>query len=672
MSRDYTQWVEAYPKGWSEDFLNDLACTAAKRAGQIGPEMIRLLRRREYRTFLEREWVSYGSSEPEIFPDCDPSGEALASLNQKVTELRYARQALAVFQKYEALDVGIDKRAAALEAYFTFEGACRETNSLLAARDKGLIGFSACIEWIVARTKRRISAVLGEAPQLDQLRLRYGPGATVKIKKSEASTVRKLGTGLDCSEDLIPMLPKVLEEMPALCEYHGKTFLADVLTGRRFVIPDSVKTFSYDDLRYTEWAEVPVEVTCGILSFVLKNFKTFRVVEKQPVLNGMLQNAIGDEMTRRCKSSGLDLTDQERNRHAAKIGSLTGALATLDLKGASDTNSDGLVQRFFKHDWLELFNAARVGRIQDPRLHGATLGLEKHSAMGNGYTFPLESLIFWAITHACLEYYEVVEDKTVQRRQIEVYGDDIICPVEIVPLVHNALHVLGFILNQDKSYWQGPFRESCGADFYSGIDIRPVYAKEVLSPAVLFTLHNGFRARGMHELAMMCEGAIPPQLRLYGPKGYGDGVLHSQAWPRSRKAEHLARGFEGSVFTSFQRIPKRDIRPHTRAGDELLAGYRAYSRASEELIPPSLGLKLGNFETLRALQKVRKEGNTYVRYNLSEPFSVKAPAEPLPLVRAVEHGRELSGDGAELVKAPTFPGFAGVKMVSHYILDDEV
>lgn len=673
---DYTSWVESFPKGLSEDILNDLACCAAMHAGEVGPEMVRLLRKREYKTFLERDWISYGSEAPDIFPDCDPTGESLRAHNRKVTELRFARQALAFFQKYEELDVGIDKRAEALKSYFTFERACRETNGLFAARSQGVICLTARSEWILANAKRRISQVLGAAPQLDQLKLRFGPGATVKIKKSEASTVRKLGMRLDCSEELIPTLPIVLGELPMLAEYHGTTYIKNMWTGVKTVLPEKVKTFSYDPIIHEEWVQVPVEVTQGILSFVPKNWKTYRVVEKQPSLNSMVQLAIGDEMTVRCKSSGLDLTDQERNRHAAKIGSLTGASATLDLKGASDTESYSVVDEFLPVDWFELLSSCRVGRIEDPRDEspdGASLGLEKFSAMGNGYTFPLESLIFWALTHACLAYHESVDEGVVGRRQIEVYGDDIICPVEIVSLVHEALHVFGFILNTEKSFWQGPFRESCGADFYAGTDIRPVFAKENLSPAVLFTLHNGLRARGMHELASKCVQRIAPELRLYGPVGYGDGVLHAEAWPRTRKSAHLANGFEGSIFRSFQRVSKRDYRPSTRDGEELLASYQAYSRATEELVPAAVNLKLGSFETFRRLQKVRKEGPngpTYVRFNLDEPFSVRAPSDKLPLAKAVQFGEIVrKDDGPELVKAPTFPGFQGVKLVSNYILD---
>jgi len=718
-------WGSELPVGLSEDILNDLACLAAKHAGECGPEMIRLLRRREYGEFLTRKWVSYGEdplpfgpARPRILVDAQGVArvEVKDISHDRVQEIRWARQALAFFQKYEPLDIGVDKRQAALDSWFAYEEACRATNELLVARAEGNLTFSARNEWILRRITRRIARTLGAAPQLGQLKLRYGPGATVLITKREASILRKLGTTLDCSEDLIELLPKLLEELPLLTEYHGVSYTMDRDGVKRYGDSEGNLELS-DDVE--EWASVPVEVTCGILSFVLKNFQTFRTVEKQPILNTLLQLALGDEMSRRCRSKGLDLTDQKRNRIAAWVGSLTGALATLDLKGASDTNAHALVMETYPSDWYALLEACRVGRVADPRRPGGQIGLEKFSAMGNGYTFPVESLIFWALAHASLEYWEVVEEETVQNRTIEVYGDDMIVPTEIVDIVHDALHAFGFILNKEKSYWLGSFRESCGADYLSGTDIRPVFAKEALSPASLFTLHNGLRARGMHELAAYCERRIPAELRLYGPPGYGDGVLHSEAWPRTRTSEHLSRGFEGSTFRSFQRVPKRDIRPEYRPGEELLPAYQAYARSAEDLIPASVNLKLGNFETLRRLRK-RREDNTYLAsYALSDRFTVEAPSAPLPwhksvVTRPLEplderwlvslrasavrtlfgtyefseaweqalltyvsencasnslSPEEASEQERVCIKAPTFPGTDGVKVVSNYVLE---
>jgi hypothetical protein len=44
------------------------------------------------------------------------------------------------------------------------------------------------------------------------------------------------------------------------------------------------------------------------------------------------------------------------------------------------------------------------------------------------------------------------------------------------------LEALGFQINQHKSFFEGPFRESCGKDFFRGFSVRPVYLKTLRTP----------------------------------------------------------------------------------------------------------------------------------------------------------------------------------------------
>jgi len=48
-------------------------------------------------------------------------------------------------------------------------------------------------------------------------------------------------------------------------------------------------------------------------------------------------------------------------------------------------------------------------------------------------------------------------------------------PVELDKQVKRLLHLTGFRTNIEKSFAIGPFRESCGADFYNGQPCRSVY-----------------------------------------------------------------------------------------------------------------------------------------------------------------------------------------------------
>jgi hypothetical protein len=96
--------------------------------------------------------------------------------------------------------------------------------------------------------------------------------------------------------------------------------------------------------------------------------------------------------------------------------------------------------------------------------------------MGNGFTFELESLIFWALTRATFEA-SVIKDRG-DRRLCAVYGDDIICPQEMAWYLTTVLNYCGFSVNLDKSFYEGNFFESCGKHFFYGVDVTPVYQKE--------------------------------------------------------------------------------------------------------------------------------------------------------------------------------------------------
>jgi len=606
--RKISHWLECYTEGESLDLLVDLATLAASQGGEVGQEIAVLLRKGKFADLLDFE-VDYS--------------------RLTVYQARFVRQALACFQKLEFLEVGIDKRLVALSTFEDSEKRCFETNRLFRAWSSGRVSFRSDVERVLFRAQQKIARVLGEVPSTDVLRPRFGPGATTLTKKREASIKQKLEAGFSCSEELAPYAAKLMALLPAFVDAH------------------SVLDITEDD---DERSIVPIVIHEGAISFVLKNAKTHRSVETQPVLNGMFQLAIGDYMSDRLRRFGLDLRDQTRNQRAACRGSVDGALATLDLKSASDLIAIELVAHLLPVDWFNVLFALRTGttRVQG----GDPIKLEKMSTMGNGYTFPLESLIFWALSESA-----TMETCPSRADEVEVYGDDIIVPTESVSLVKEVLTACGFVLNDKKSYWTGPFRESCGADFLSGIDIRPVYVKEILTPASLFTLHNGFLRRGMLQLAEWVRSRIHPALAIVGPEGYGDGHLVSDDW--DKRPSHRSKGFAGWIFSTFSRLPKRD---HTlkERGDRVLPSYSIYMRGSEELCT-NLGRRIPAVERLFSSRfRPGRWAGLISRANGVSDW-LEDPSAPVPDAK--------SEDGATLPsKAVTFPGSEGYKKISIYTL----
>jgi hypothetical protein len=62
-------------------------------------------------------------------------------------------------------------------------------------------------------------------------------------------------------------------------------------------------------------------------------------------------------------------------------------------------------------------------------------------------------------------------------RSVYVYGDDLIVPAEEAPAIVAGLEAFGLKVNAAKSFWTGKFRESCGRDYYDGVDVTPVYVR---------------------------------------------------------------------------------------------------------------------------------------------------------------------------------------------------
>lgn len=263
------------------------------------------------------------------------------------------------------------------------------------------------------------------------------------------------------------------------------------------------------------------------INIVPKNFKIDRVIACEPDWNIFFQKGVGAAIRSRLRKFGLDLNyAHSLNGDRAREGSLTGKLATIDLSSASDSVSTKLVRFLLPDDWFYLCNSLRTSAID---VDGEVRQLIKFSSMGNGFTFELESLIFYTLAQA------VVEDETA-RAFVSVYGDDIIIPTDCVERLTDVLEVAGFRLNSDKSYSSGYFRESCGAHYFGGRDVKPFYLKrEVTTDAEKFRFCNSIqRLAGRFYGCRIddspwklsysaCKRSIRRVFHI--PEGYGDGGL---------------------------------------------------------------------------------------------------------------------------------------------------
>lgn len=200
------------------------------------------------------------------------------------------------------------------------------------------------------------------------------------------------------------------------------------------------------------------------VELVPKNWKTHRSIACEPEGNVFLQLAFDTYCKRRLKSKiNLDLSDQSRNQELARLGSINGILATIDLKAASDRLSLNVVHLLFEREWVDFFLDTRSPNWKDDS--GVLHGYHKLSSMGNGFTFAIETLVFAAACWA------------VGSELYSVYGDDIIIESCLVSELISLLAYLGFEVNQSKTHSTGLYRESCGHHYYGGFYITPLFIR---------------------------------------------------------------------------------------------------------------------------------------------------------------------------------------------------
>ena len=226
--------------------------------------------------------------------------------------------------------------------------------------------------------------------------------------------------------------------------------------------PDSYKEPSVKPFR-----SIPTYLTA---TTVPKSYKTNRVIVPNTVIGAMYTYGLGRMIETRLARVGLNIrTLQKKHGLYAKLASKTGHLVTADLSKASDLFTTAMVNALVPRDW---FNALKRGRIKNVSIDGKVTHLTSFMAMGIGFTFTLETLMFYAILKSIAQLTNV-------KGLISVYGDDLIYPRALHRYVAVLFPKLGLRLNTDKTFVDLPFRESCGSDFYKGVDVRPFQPEAV-------------------------------------------------------------------------------------------------------------------------------------------------------------------------------------------------
>lgn len=303
-----------------------------------------------------------------------------------------------------------------------------------------------------------------------------------------------------------------------------------------FFVNSSHVCDSYKELQ----ASPELEAGTAKVVLVPKDSRGPRLISCEPLEYQWIQQALMrvlvDTIEEHSLTAGhVNFTRQEPNRELALEGSLSYDWVTLDMKEASDRVSLELVKDLFPEEWYECLYASRSASTMMPC--GTIVNLKKFAPMGSATCFPVEALIFWALSVSAIM---ITHDLPLRKAatKVYVYGDDIVVDANYHGVVNSTLPAFSLMLNKGKCCTAGPFKESCGMDAFYGIPVTPVKIRalwcQTLKPSDLASYveySNEFYRRGMFETAFMLEELIQTaarQSRLFSiptVSGEGPGVI---------------------------------------------------------------------------------------------------------------------------------------------------
>lgn len=426
-------------------------------------------------------------------------------------------QATAFLRKSPLPVTSFNRERAAVEAFWESEKRCFQTNQMLQLLEYPSASESPAeseLRRILRKARKITRRIMGSIP--DELEYGFGPGTSFELRGQTFNTLA----------DKLWVTPQATPSCMALFEH--------------LYWPSCWGRYRRDMC-----LPLPTQCRGNRFTTVPKDATKDRGICIEPLGNLGVQLGIGRYLKRRLGGVGLHVRSnhvfaehsplwrtpkvrfdgQTIHREVAREGSLRGNWATIDLSNASDTVSFELVRWVIPPDWFELLCAARSPFTF---IKGKWARLDKFSSMGNGFTFELETLIFAAILAAGLDL-SIGEN-------LMVYGDDILLPSHLGVDAMAILTACGFQPNMKKSFTEGPFRESCGGDFFSGSAVRPYYADGTFdSPLEWIAAHNRLKALWPKATVALrrCVDAVPSRLRLFGPSSLGDSVFHgtpSRTW----------------------------------------------------------------------------------------------------------------------------------------------
>lgn len=422
--------------------------------------------------------------------------------------------------KADFLSTSVDKRAVSLRSFFEAEKSCKEVNRSL---PKTSSLNKKWYDWVHNAASRKIEQILGnfDGNEIADC-ANWGPGVSLNRNiKFDTSSTNKFRHEDGITRDLFDLVGDI----------HAIAYPTWKIEKFTFHVGNKIVT-------------------------VPKNSKTDRTIAIEPGINLWYQKAVGTMIRRRLLRFGLNLNSQERNQQLAYQSSLSDRNATVDFSNASDSISISTVEGLLPRRWFLLMDSLRS---QFGSVEKSSFRYEKFSSMGNGFTFELETLIFYSLALATVMYLGL------DQKEVSAYGDDVVLPVGAFDLYREVCETYGFTVNVSKSFRSGHFRESCGSHFFAGINCKPYFLRSmVVTESDIYLAANSIRRLARNSTLEFCDARFYLSWQLLVslvsrpckiPEGYGDvGFVVNFDEAAPSRARH---GIEGYHCRALLSVPVR-------------------------------------------------------------------------------------------------------------------
>lgn len=380
--------------------------------------------------------------------------DAMSSLLHDDADLHFsAHQFAALVRKYPfpGLDKHFQSERTAYEKFLKSERACMLQNRFFLIRRKTNVWR---YEQHFTKMARFIEYVLGVKPSWSEVvdGIGFGPGASIGVHGHATNVARKI------LASSWTVTPGAYGYAYSACMNHAQL--------REFLLPLHGGFSSGNPVFDRDSFDQQVcVVKYNKIEFVPKTVQTKRSIAVEPLLNSLVQKGIDLMMRKRLKRINLDLSNQFLNSEMARQGSLDDSedgFVTIDLRSASDSVCTELCRELLPPEWFHLLDATRS---KEYVYKGRQATYHKFCTMGNGFNFPLQTLLYASACHAVGAGRPGID--------FRVYGDDIVVRKAFAQPLITLLKRCGFKTNKRKTFVEGPFRESCGGNWFGGEDVTP-------------------------------------------------------------------------------------------------------------------------------------------------------------------------------------------------------